>query len=138
MSEKNNDKKKLTAEEKAKAKLDKINLKNAKKEEKNKRKQEMQELYSQLDPYKGLTKAEKVKKHKEIKIKKEKDKINVRLALKESPVKMLKEVNKIRWSDRKNLGQKFTWVIVFLIIFGTFFYAFDTGLKYLFILLKIV
>ncbi|ARU90925.1 hypothetical protein SCLARK_00123 [Spiroplasma clarkii] len=51
---------------------------------------------------------------------------------------MLKEVNKIRWSNRKNLGQKFTWVITFLIIFGAFFYAIDTGLKYLFVLLKIV
>jgi len=140
MSDKNNEKN--NAEEKAKQKLQKITesetKKAQKKQEKNKRKAEMDELYKQLDPYKGLTKEEKTKKEKEIKIKKEKEKINVRLAVKEAPVKMLKEINKIRWSSRKNLGQKFSWVIIFLIIFGIFFFAVDLGLRYLFILLRII
>ncbi|AHI52376.1 preprotein translocase subunit SecE [Spiroplasma culicicola] len=130
------------AEKKAKEKLDKIAQKQALKEqkklEKDSKKKQIEELYKQLDGDKGLTKEEKIKKAKEKKIKKEKEKINYKLAIKEMPVKMLKEVNKIKWSDRKNLGQKFTWVIVFLLIFGIFFYAVDLGLQYLFDLLKIV
>ncbi|QEH61233.1 preprotein translocase subunit SecE [Spiroplasma chinense] len=139
MSEKN---KNELAEQKAKAKLDKLKqkeeAKRIKKEQKSAQKEQMQELYKQLDGDKNLTKEEKIKKAKDVKIKKHKEKINYKLALKEAPIKMLKEINKIKWSDRKNLGQKFSWVIVFLIVFGIFFYAVDTALQYLFTLAKII
>ncbi|AHB35882.1 preprotein translocase subunit SecE [Spiroplasma apis] len=129
-------------EDKAKAKLVKIEQKNALKEAKKREKalknEQMKELYKQLDSDSGLTQEEKLKKAKETKIKKHKEKINYKLALKEAPIKMLKEINKIKWSDRNNLGSKFLWVIIFLLIFGIFFYAVDYGLQWLFVITKII
>ncbi|QGS51402.1 preprotein translocase subunit SecE [Spiroplasma tabanidicola] len=123
---------------KAQKKAEKEKTKALKAEAKAKEKAEFQKIYDALDADKGLTKEEKIKKARAAKVKEHRKKINVKLALKETPIKMLKEINKIKWSGRANLGQKFSWVIIFLLIFILFFYGVDTGLRYLFAEIKII
>ncbi|QBQ07234.1 preprotein translocase subunit SecE [Spiroplasma gladiatoris] len=131
MKEKDLDKKAQKQALKEKIKAEKAKAKAAKKEQ-------FKEIYAALEGDKGLTKEQRVKKARAAKVKEHKQKINVKLALKEAPIKMLKEINKIKWSGRANLGQKFSWVIIFILIFALFFYGIDTGLKHLFILMKII
>ncbi|AGR41738.1 preprotein translocase subunit SecE [Spiroplasma diminutum] len=136
MSDKNNLK-----EQKAQEKLKKIQQKKARKEDKKKiklqKKEEFTKLYNEFEGHDG-TQEGKIKAAKTKKVKKVKDKIDYKLALKEAPIKFLKEVNKIQWSSRKNLGTKFLWVIIFIAIFGVFFFFIDWGFQSLFELIKII
>ncbi|AOG59989.1 preprotein translocase subunit SecE [Spiroplasma helicoides] len=122
-------------QEKLKKREEALEAKRIKKQQKD---EEMKALYQAFDADKGLTREERVQKARKVKVKKHKEKVNLKLAFKEAPIKMLKEINKIKWSSRKNLGQKFSWVVVFLLVFALFFYGVDTGLKYLFQVLKII
>ncbi|AKX33700.1 preprotein translocase subunit SecE [Spiroplasma litorale] len=127
-------KKKLTKEEKAKIKLEKIE---AKKQEKAERRKQFEDLFKEVQGHDG-TQEGKIKAARAKKVKKHKDKIGFKKAAKEAPVKFLKEINKIKWSSRENLSIKFLWVIVFILIFGVFFFAVDYGLQHLFVELKII
>ncbi|ATZ19072.1 preprotein translocase subunit SecE [Williamsoniiplasma somnilux] len=72
------------------------------------------------------------------KIKEAKDKIDWKLSFKEFPVKMVKEVNKIKWSSRINLSKKYITVLIFMAVFALVFYFVDWGLQELFALIKVV
>ncbi|AKU79279.1 preprotein translocase subunit SecE [Spiroplasma turonicum] len=128
------DKKKLSKEEKAKLKLEKANTKKTLKEEKKK---QFDELFQTIQGHDG-THEGKLKAARNKKIKKHKDKISLKQVAKEGPVKFLKEINKIKWSTRENLSMKFLWVIVFILIFGIFFFLVDYGLQHLFVEIKII
>ncbi|WP_156902660.1 preprotein translocase subunit SecE [[Acholeplasma] multilocale] len=73
-----------------------------------------------------------------IKVKKEKEKFNWKLAFKEFPIKMAKEVNKIKWSGSDNLTKKYITVVIFMLIFAVLFYFVDMGLQELFVLIKVI
>ncbi|AUM62286.1 preprotein translocase subunit SecE [Spiroplasma monobiae] len=133
--------KKDLREQKAQDKLNKIKekqaQKEAKKETKKNKKEEFTKLYNEFEGHDG-TQEGKIKAAKNKRVKKEKEKIDYKLALKEAPVKFLKEVNKIQWSSRKNLGTKFLWVIIFIAIFGVFFFCVDLAFQNLFELIRII
>ncbi|QHX36286.1 preprotein translocase subunit SecE [Spiroplasma sp. BIUS-1] len=133
--------KKNLKEQKAQDKLNKIKEKQAKKQQKleakKSKKEEFTKLYNEFEGHDG-TREGKIKAAKTKRIKKEKEKIDYKLAFKEAPVKFLKEVNKIQWSSRKNLGTKFLWVIIFIAIFGVFFFCVDWIFQTLFELIKII
>ncbi|AGR40730.1 preprotein translocase subunit SecE [Spiroplasma taiwanense] len=101
------------------------------------RKKEIKELFNKFEGHDG-TQEGKVKAAKDKKIKKHKNKVDYKLTFKEAPVKFLKEINKIKWSSRQNLGTKFLWVIIFIFIFGAFFFLVDWGLQSLFVVIKII
>lgn len=126
-------KEKLSPEEKAKIKLQKIEEKKAKKAVKDK-------MYKDLkEGYEAHEKESKTKEYvKKQKVRKEKEKFDFKLAFKEMPAKMIKEVNKITWPKSDTLWMKFLWVIIFMICFGIFFYFVDWGLQALFSLAHIV
>lgn len=126
-------KEKLTPDEKAKLKLEKIQAKQETKAEK-------QKIYTDLKKgFDEITEKQKDKEYiKKQKVKKVKEKFDYRTTLKEMPIKMVKEVNKIRWPKREELGAKFGMVIIFLIIFCVFFYFIDWGLQELFAIAKII
>ncbi|WP_338985164.1 preprotein translocase subunit SecE [Spiroplasma endosymbiont of Diplazon laetatorius] len=136
MSDKNNSKE-IKAQEKLKKIQEKQKRKQDKKLEKKNKKEEFTKLYNEFEGHDG-TQEGKIKAAKTKKIKKEKEKIDYKLAIKEAPIKFLKEVNKIQWSSRKNLGTKFLWVIIFIAVFGIFFFFVDWAFQNLFELMKIV
>ncbi|WP_342275415.1 preprotein translocase subunit SecE [Spiroplasma endosymbiont of Cantharis lateralis] len=136
MSDKNNSKEQK-AQEKLKKIQDKKTQKDSKKTQKTQKKEEFTKLFNEFEGHDG-TQEGKIKAAKKRKVKKEKEKINYKLAIKEAPIKFLKEVNKIQWSSRKNLGTKFLWVIIFIAIFGVFFFFVDWGFQSLFELIKII
>ncbi|WP_245576618.1 preprotein translocase subunit SecE [Mesoplasma seiffertii] len=86
---------------------------------------------------KVATKISKETKAK-IKVKPEKEKVDIKLAFKEFPIKMAKEVNKIKWSGRENLTRKFIIVILFMLFFAVLFFFVDWGLQQLFVLIKVI
>lgn len=78
---------------------------------------------------------------KKIRVKKLKDKdqkVDFKQATREFPVKMIKEVNKIKWSGAENLTKKYITVIVFMAVFAIAFFFIDWGLQALFALMKVV
>ncbi|ASP27807.1 preprotein translocase subunit SecE [Spiroplasma corruscae] len=127
-------KKKISKEEKNQEKLRRLNEKRLKKAE---NKKQFDELFTAVQGHDG-THEGKIKAARAKKIKKHKDKISLKQVAKEGPVKFLKEINKIKWSTRENLSMKFLWVIVFILIFGIFFFAVDYGLQHLFVEIKII
>ena len=56
----------------------------------------------------------------------------------EFPVKMVKEVNKIRWATKENLTKKYLEVLAFIILFAVFFALVDWGFQALFSLIKVI
>lgn len=56
----------------------------------------------------------------------------------EFPVKMVKEVNKIRWATKENLTKKYLEVLIFIILFAVFFALVDWGFQALFSLIKVI
>ncbi|AHF57350.1 preprotein translocase subunit SecE [Spiroplasma eriocheiris] len=62
--------------------------------------------------------------------KKDKDRINWKLAFREFPVKMAKEVSRIRWARKGSLGRKFLITILFIIAFAVFFFCLDEILSH--------
>lgn len=72
------------------------------------------------------------------KTKKEKEKIDWQRSFKEFPVKMVKEVSKIKWSGKQNLTNKFIQVIVFMLIFAVVFYFIDWGFQALFSAMHVI
>ncbi|WP_339020960.1 preprotein translocase subunit SecE [Spiroplasma endosymbiont of Atherix ibis] len=134
---KNNDIKEQKAQEKLKKIQEKQAQKQNKKQNKQNKKEEFNKLFNEFEGHDG-TQEGKLKAAKKKKVKKEKSKINYKLAFKEAPIKFLKEVNKIQWSSRKNLGTKFLWVIVFIAIFGVFFFCLDWAFQALFEVMKII
>jgi len=75
---------------------------------------------------------------KDLKTPKDKEPRNLGLALKEFPVKMVKEVGKIKWSSRQNLFIKFVQVVIFILIAAILFYFIDLGLQELFSVARII
>lgn len=74
-----------------------------------------------------------------IKVKKPKpprDKFKQRVE--EFPIKMVKEVNKIKWSTKENLTKKYLEVLIFIVLFAVFFALVDWGFQALFSLIKVV
>ncbi|WP_339022808.1 preprotein translocase subunit SecE [Spiroplasma endosymbiont of Crioceris asparagi] len=59
-------------------------------------------------------------------------------SLKETPIKLVKEANKIKWPKRRVLGMKFLTIVIFIFIFAVFFYGVDQALEQLFAISKIV
>lgn len=77
------------------------------------------------------------KTKKKLKVKKEKEPRNIKLMFKEFPIKMVKEISKIRWSGSDSLSKKFIIVILFMLIFAVIFYSLDLGIQQLFQLIKV-
>jgi len=75
---------------------------------------------------------------KDLKTPKDKEPRNLKLAFKEFPVKMVKEVGKIKWSSRQNLFIKFIQVVIFILIAAILFYFIDLGLQELFSASRII
>lgn len=74
-----------------------------------------------------------------IKVKKPKppkDKLSQRLE--EFPIKMVKEVNKIKWSTKENLTKKYLEVLIFIVLFAVFFALIDWGFQAIFSLIKVI
>ncbi|MCL8212742.1 preprotein translocase subunit SecE [Mesoplasma whartonense] len=69
---------------------------------------------------------------------KTKEKIDWKLSFKEFPVKMVKEVSKIKWSGKQNLTNKFVQVIIFMLIFAVVFYLIDWGFQTLFSVMHVI
>ncbi|ATZ16696.1 preprotein translocase subunit SecE [Entomoplasma freundtii] len=103
------------------------------------RKSRQNDLEANLEtPKKGKIDLQKWQK-KGLKVPKTpKEKVNVKEAIQEFPVKMIKEVNKIKWSSSGNLTKKYISVLLFMVIFALFFALVDWGLQALFSLIKIV
>ncbi|WP_338972363.1 preprotein translocase subunit SecE [Spiroplasma endosymbiont of Panorpa germanica] len=133
MAKDKKDKLKLSKEQKAELKLEKKNLKeNAKLE----RKKIYEELNAAGDSDQDSTNLAKKAKMK--KIKKEKEKVDWRTGFREFPVKMVKEINKIRWTSGNTLGKKFIYTLIFVFVFAIFFFVVDLGLQKLFELIYII
>lgn len=144
--------KELKQQNKAKKLANRLEIKRLAKEakaahkvQKNADKQKIisQDVQEQLSSTDNRAESKKVKKEtkKIIKVKKakeEKDKVDYKLAFREFPVKMVKEVNKIKWSGWTNLNRKYITVLIFMIIFAIVFYFVDWGLQEIFILMKVV
>ncbi|WP_425380220.1 preprotein translocase subunit SecE [Spiroplasma endosymbiont of Stenodema calcarata] len=58
-------------------------------------------------------------------------KTNWKLAFREFPVKMAKEVTRIRWTSKGSLGRKFLITILFIIAFAIFYLVLDLALHHL-------
>ncbi|WP_051636004.1 preprotein translocase subunit SecE [Mesoplasma photuris] len=71
-------------------------------------------------------------------IKKPKEKRNWKLEFKEFPIKMVKEVGKIKWSGSDNLTRKYITVLIFMLLFAVVFIFVDWGLQELLTLIKVV
>ncbi|EOA07244.1 Preprotein translocase subunit SecE [Mycoplasma yeatsii 13926] len=74
---------------------------------------------------------------KKLKVKKEKEPKDFKLMFKEFPIKMVKEISKIKWSGTDSLSKKFIIVILFMLIFAVIFYSLDLGIQQLFQLIKV-
>ncbi|ATZ21299.1 preprotein translocase subunit SecE [Mesoplasma tabanidae] len=74
---------------------------------------------------------------KSIKVKKQKEKKNFKLAVKELPIKIVKEINKIKWSGWDNLKKKYIIVLLFMIFFAILFFCIGLGIEALFRLIKV-
>lgn len=124
---------KLSKAEKAKAKFDKIEAKREKKER-------QKEIYKDLkDGYKEFeSKDSRTKRAKAARVKKIKDKIDYKMALREFPIRLIKEVQKVRWPKQKDLGSKLAWVIGFMLSLAILFYFVDWGIQALFGVAKII
>ncbi|WP_342268865.1 preprotein translocase subunit SecE [Spiroplasma endosymbiont of Aspidapion aeneum] len=137
---------KLSREEKLRSKFEKLKAKESyiksKKEEKIIRKHQNQkkgqELLNSLKDDNPESKKLREKLIKDEKFKTEKKKRNASLYFREWPIKMVKEVQKIRWASRRDVAIKFFWVIVFILIFGAIFYFADWGISTLFLYIKII
>ncbi|AXK50710.1 preprotein translocase subunit SecE [Spiroplasma alleghenense] len=133
MAKDKNEKLKMSKEQKAELKFEKKKLKeNAKQERKKIYEQLNTPLASETDPT-NIAKKAKMKK-----IKKEKEKGDWKTSFREFPVKMVKEVNKIRWTSGNTLGRKFVYTLIFVFIFAVFFFLVDLGLQKLFEALFII
>lgn len=124
---------KITKEEKAKIKFKKLETKRLKKEQKKQIYEKLNSEYNKFD-----SKEEREKRAKTSKIKKVKDKIDYRLAFKEFPVKVVKEIQKVRWPKRSALGMRLFLVLLFMVFFAVTFYLVDLGIQHLFTLIKIL
>lgn len=123
----------LSKEEKAKAKFAKL-------EEKQLKKQKQKEVYDNLkEGYKDFESAEGRKKRaKEAKVKKIKDKVDYKLAIREFPVKVVKEIQKVRWPSQSVLGSRLLWVLGFIVTLAVIFFFVDWGIQELFGVAKII
>jgi preprotein translocase subunit SecE len=123
----------LSKEEKAKAKFAKL-------EEKRLKKEKQREVYEDLkEGYKEFESAEgRKKKAKEAKVKKIKEKVDYKLAIREFPVKVVKEIQKVRWPSQSVLGSRLIWVLGFIILLAVVFYFVDWGIQSLFGVAKII
>lgn len=65
-------------------------------------------------------------------------KTNLKLAFREFPVKMAKEVTRIRWTSKGGLGQKFLITILFIITFAVFYSVLDLVLHHLLTVARII
>ncbi|AGM24736.1 preprotein translocase subunit SecE [Spiroplasma chrysopicola] len=70
--------------------------------------------------------------------KKKAEKVNWKLAFREFPVKMAKEVSRIRWASKGSLGRKFLITIAFIAVFAIFYLALDQVLFNLLHVAKII
>ncbi|ATI73048.1 preprotein translocase subunit SecE [Mesoplasma florum] len=77
------------------------------------------------------------KTKKSIKVKKQKEKKNFKLAIKEFPIKIVKELNKIKWSGWDNLKKKYIIVLLFMIFFAILFFCIGLGIEALFRLINV-
>ncbi|PPE05860.1 preprotein translocase subunit SecE [Williamsoniiplasma lucivorax] len=121
--------------------LSKKELKNQKKQKKIAAKLDKIDAKQKKSDEPKSLKALKKETKKTIRVKKEKDpkdKINMKLATREFPVKLVKEVNKIKWSSSKNLTNKYITVLIFMIITAIMFFLIDMGLQQLFSLIKVL
>ncbi|ATG97666.1 preprotein translocase subunit SecE [Mesoplasma lactucae] len=128
--------KRLKKEAKAKAKVEKSRIK-AKKRAGNGEAADGDEPST-----KRVVKEKEMKKNlynrKNFKRKAEKEKTDWKLGFKEFPVKMVKEVNKIQWSGKRNLTNKFIQVIIFMLVFAVVFYLIDWGFQALFTAIHVI
>jgi preprotein translocase subunit SecE len=60
------------------------------------------------------------------------------MALREFPIRLIKEVQKVRWPKQKDLGSKLAWVIGFMLSLAILFYFVDWGIQALFGVAKII
>lgn len=65
-------------------------------------------------------------------------KTNWKLAFREFPVKMAKEVARIRWTSKGSLGRKFLITILFIITFAVFYLVLDLVLYHLLTVARII
>ncbi|UZQ29614.1 MAG: preprotein translocase subunit SecE [Spiroplasma phoeniceum] len=65
-------------------------------------------------------------------------KTNWKLAFREFPVKMAKEVTRIRWTSKVSLGRKFLITILFIIAFALFYLVLDLVLHHLLTVARII
>ena len=65
-------------------------------------------------------------------------KTNWKLAFREFPVKMAKEVTRIRWTNKGSLGRKFLITILFIIAFAVFYLVLDLVLHHLLTVARII
>lgn len=65
-------------------------------------------------------------------------KTNWKLAFREFPVKMAKEVTRIRWTSKGSLGRKFLITILFIIAFAVFYLVLDLVLHHLLTVARII
>ncbi|ASZ08851.1 preprotein translocase subunit SecE [Mesoplasma chauliocola] len=86
------------------------------------------------------SKKQKIKISKEtkksIKVKKQKEKKNIKLTIKELPIKIVKEISKIKWSGWDNLKKKYIIVLLFMIFFAVLFFCIGLGIEALFKLIQ--
>ncbi|ALA97103.1 hypothetical protein SKUN_00181 [Spiroplasma kunkelii CR2-3x] len=65
-------------------------------------------------------------------------KTNWKLSFREFPVKMAKEVTRIRWTSKGSLGRKFLITILFIIVFAVFYLVLDLVLHNLLTVTRII
>ncbi|WP_342256669.1 preprotein translocase subunit SecE [Spiroplasma endosymbiont of Poecilobothrus nobilitatus] len=65
-------------------------------------------------------------------------KTNWKLAFREFPVKMAKEVTRIRWTSKGSLGHKFLITILFITAFAVFYLVLDLVLHHLLTVARII
>ena len=124
---------------KAEIKAQKIAARNSKAALKAEARQERR--HAKLDPSvaAGFSK-EKLDKDKS-KInssKKKKEKVNFKVALLEFPVKMLKDISRIKWVGKGTLGKRFILVVLFLIFFAIAYFIVDEILLTVFKSIKFI
>ncbi len=71
----------------------------------------------------------KINKIKKPKNKKIKPKTNWKLAFREFPIKLAKDIARIRWISQGRLGKSFLFILGFLIVFAIFYFGLDSLLK---------
>lgn len=138
----------MTSQEKELRKTQKRLKKEAKAKARVTRQQSKQAKRKKSDHIQGAGTTKRVLKEKEIKknlynrsnfkTPKTKEKIDWKLAFKEFPIKMVKEVSKIKWSGKQNLTNKFVQVIIFMLVFAVIFYLIDWGFQELFSVMHVI